>query len=70
MAPLTSPVSLQINGGECMSWVRIVFGGSVDRGVVHGREFESLNFGVNGDVVHGRGFESLSFFGQWWSIVV
>jgi hypothetical protein len=29
---------------------------------VHGRGFESLNFGVNGGVVHGRGFESLTYW--------
>jgi hypothetical protein len=43
-------------------WVRIDFWGPVDRGVVHGHGFESLNFGVNGGVVHGRGFESLTFW--------
>jgi hypothetical protein len=31
------------------SWVRIDFWGPVDRGVVHGRGFESLIMGVNGD---------------------
>jgi hypothetical protein len=36
----------------------LTFGKPVDCGVVHGRGFESLNFGVNGVVVHGRGFES------------
>jgi hypothetical protein len=46
------------------SWVRIDFGGPVNHGVVHGRGFESLNFGVNGGVVHGRGFESFTFFGS------
>jgi hypothetical protein len=58
---------------ECMVvclWIRIFAflgvgidfgGGAVDRGVVHGRGFESLNFVVNGGVVHGRGFESLTF---------
>jgi hypothetical protein len=43
-----------------MSWVRIfVFSGVINGGVVHGRGFQSLTFGVNGGVVHGRGFESL-----------
>jgi hypothetical protein len=36
-------------------------------GVVHGRVFESLSFGVNGGAVHGLGFESLTF---WMSMVV
>jgi hypothetical protein len=32
---------------------------------VHGRGFESLNFGVNGGVVHGcGGFKSLTFWGS------
>jgi hypothetical protein len=44
----------------------LTFGGPVDRGVVHGHGFESLNFAVNGFVVHGRGFESLTFLCQWW----
>jgi hypothetical protein len=44
------------------SWVRIDFWGPVDRGVVHGRGIESLNFGVNGGVVYGRGLESLTFW--------
>jgi hypothetical protein len=39
------------------------FWGRVNGGVVHGRGFESFNFGVNGDVAHVDGFESLSFSG-------
>jgi hypothetical protein len=35
-------------------------------GVVHGRVFKSLYFGVNGGVVHGLGFESSTFGCQWW----
>jgi hypothetical protein len=52
---------LGVNGGA-WSWVRIDIWGPVDRGVVHGRGLESLNFGVNGGVVHGRGFEYLTFW--------
>jgi hypothetical protein len=44
------------------SWVRIDFWGLVDRGVVYGSGFESLNFEVNGGVVHGHGFESFTFW--------
>jgi hypothetical protein len=44
---------------------------SSNGGVVHGRGFQSLTFGVNGGVVHGCGFESLTFGesepgSQWW----
>jgi hypothetical protein len=39
---------------------------TVDRGVVHDRGFQSLNFGVNHGEVHSRGFESLTLLGQWW----